>query len=152
MLDFRCSDCFPHFIFIAILNLHSTFPAPFPESKEQCWEGTSVLLMFLLSGQEGQPRSSPDFTPGAAEWNFSVWLGPCPCSHSCPAGPGAAATCPLLSSAPTPVKWHRSLVPKGSYIPNSEAPGVQLSPGSQHRVASSPAWPSTRTGKGQHRF
>lgn len=59
-------------------------------------------------------------------------------------GLGQAVTCTHLSSAPTAVKCHGSLVPEGFYIPNFPKLQVFSTPVVSHRgVASPPVWPST---------
>lgn len=101
--------------------------------------------MFFLTGQEGWPRSSPDLhTEG---WRMVLpAFGRVRVHAHTPAlqGLGQAVTCTHLSSAPTAVKCHGSLVPEGFYIPNFPKLQVFSTPVVSHRrVASSPAWPST---------
>lgn len=68
MLDFRCSDCFPHFIFIAIFNLHLMFPAPFLKANSSGGRVPKSCSCSSCQDRRDGPGAALIYTPRAGEW------------------------------------------------------------------------------------
>lgn len=73
VLDFRRSDCFPHFVFIAIFNLHSMFPAPFVRAAKPC-PGQEQPWFTHRECRMGLPALGPvcAHTPALQGWDSLV--------------------------------------------------------------------------------
>lgn len=47
---FRCSDCFPFFIFIPVSNSDSVFPSPLLKAKSSAWRGLRECMVIAHIG------------------------------------------------------------------------------------------------------